>query len=329
MSKSPNKTLIGAFTAGAVVLLVTAVAVFGSGKLFKSDTAQFVMFFEKSISGLNIGSPVMFRGVPIGRVTAIRLTGDIRDMTFRIPVYVELGNRTKIPLGVTPSSGEELGTYLDRLVAHGLRARLSSQSLLTGQLMIEMDFFPPSEAGPRLLKAGEFEGIPEIPTIPSRLDSVWHKISTMPVDEIAATILSISQQINLLLEKAELVQLVGNANELVQQVQKAVTDFDGALGSFKTVGNKYGRLADGFSARLDKALVRLDKTLAAFGSAAGEAQQTLTSTRSVVGQNSVTVLELNRMLREVAEAARSLRSLAGTLQRNPEALLFGKGSPLQ
>ncbi len=327
MSKSANKTLIGAFTAGALALLVAAVAVFGGGKLFKTDTARFVMFFEKSISGLNIGSPVMFRGVPIGRVTAIRLTGDIRDMTFRIPVYVELGNQTKIPLGVTPANKEELEIYLDRLVAHGLRARLSSQSLLTGQLMIEMDFFPPSEAGPQLLKAGDFEGTPEIPTIPSRLDSVWHKISTMPVDEIANTILSISQQINLLLEKAELVQLVGNTNELVQQVQKAVTDFDGMLAAFKTTGAKYGRLADGLSSRLNKALNRLDKTLDTFGAAAGEAQHTLASARSVVDRNSVTVLELNRTLREIAEAARSLRSLAGTLQRNPEALLFGKGSP--
>ena len=74
MSKTANKTLIGAFAVGAAALLLLAVAVFGSGMLFK-ETARFVLFFDRSVSGLSVGSPVVFQGVPVGRVTDIRLVG--------------------------------------------------------------------------------------------------------------------------------------------------------------------------------------------------------------------------------------------------------------
>ena len=67
MSKSANKTLIGAFVVGATALLLLAIAVFGSGKLFQT-TSRYVLFFDGSISGLSVGSPVLFRGVPVGRV---------------------------------------------------------------------------------------------------------------------------------------------------------------------------------------------------------------------------------------------------------------------
>lgn len=327
MSKSADKTLIGAFVAGALALLVAAVAVFGSGKLFKSSATTFVMFFDKSISGLNIGSPVVFRGVPVGRVTDIRLIGDVKDMAFRIPVYVEVGNKTQMPLGLESMDEGAVKEYMDKLVAHGLRARLSAQSLLTGQLAVEMDFFPAYEAGPPINSVSEYQGVLEIPTIPSRMDSIWHKISTMPVDEVAANVLRISQQINELLDNQEIGRLAAHTDELLRQITKVAADIDKTFVSFNSTGGKYGRLADKLSIRLDKALMQLDKTLASFGSTATEAQQALSSARSVVGQNSVTVLEFNRALREAAEAARAVRGLADTLQRNPEALLFGKGEP--
>ena len=76
MSKPANKTLIGAFVVGATALLLLAIAVFGSGKLFQT-TSRYVLFFDGSISGLSVGSPVLFRGVPVGRVVEIRLTGNL------------------------------------------------------------------------------------------------------------------------------------------------------------------------------------------------------------------------------------------------------------
>jgi paraquat-inducible protein B len=59
MSKQANKTLIGAFVVGAIVLAVAGILVFGSGDFF-SVRPMFVMYFEGSVSGLNVGAPVTF-----------------------------------------------------------------------------------------------------------------------------------------------------------------------------------------------------------------------------------------------------------------------------
>ncbi|MGD1075416.1 MAG: MlaD family protein, partial [Thermodesulfovibrionales bacterium] len=93
MSKKASKTLIGAFVLGAVVLIVAGVVVFGGGKFFKK-TINFVTFFEGSLKGLSVGSPVTFRGVKIGEVTNIVPRFNTKSMSVLIPVYIEINPET-------------------------------------------------------------------------------------------------------------------------------------------------------------------------------------------------------------------------------------------
>jgi len=71
MSKKTNKTLIGGFVVGALALAVVAVLIFGGGKFF-SEKVKYVLYFESSVKGLNVGAPVIFKGIRIGSVTEIR-----------------------------------------------------------------------------------------------------------------------------------------------------------------------------------------------------------------------------------------------------------------
>ena len=89
MSKQANTKLIGGFVIGAVVLIMAGILLFGSGKLF-SHQKKFVLFFEDSVKGLNIGSPVDFRGVNIGTVTDIKIVLNKKDLSLRIPVFIEI-----------------------------------------------------------------------------------------------------------------------------------------------------------------------------------------------------------------------------------------------
>ena len=73
MSKQANKTVIGIFVVGAIALVIAAVLILGSGKLFK-QTLRAVCYFEGSVGGLNIGAPVVFRGVKVGSVTDVLLS---------------------------------------------------------------------------------------------------------------------------------------------------------------------------------------------------------------------------------------------------------------
>ena len=89
MSKPVNKTVIGIFVVVAIALVVAAILILGSGKFFKHNPT-FVMYFQGSVKGLSVGSPVVFRGVKVGTVTDIKMLFNPKDLSVMIPVYVEL-----------------------------------------------------------------------------------------------------------------------------------------------------------------------------------------------------------------------------------------------
>src|SRR5512135_2362494 len=137
MSKKASKTLIGAFVLGAVVLIVAGVVVFGGGKFFKK-TIKYVMFFDGSVKGLQVGAPVTFRGVKIGEVTDMVLRFDPSNLAVMIPVYVEIDPEKF--LGSDTLKKAKPGQYYRALLDKGLKARLELQSFVTGLLMIGVDF---------------------------------------------------------------------------------------------------------------------------------------------------------------------------------------------
>ena len=122
MSKQANKTVIGAFVIGAVILVVAGVLVFGSGKFLKK-THLSVLYFQGSVKGLNIGAPVMFRGVKVGSVKDIILQYDPADLSVYIPVIIET-DRGRFERLSDVDEVEERS--LEELIEHGLKAQLES-----------------------------------------------------------------------------------------------------------------------------------------------------------------------------------------------------------
>src|ERR1017187_301595 len=185
MSRKINKTVIGVFVVGALVLLMAAIVVFGSGELFKR-TNKFVLYFDGSVKGLAIGAPVMFRGVGIGTVKDISLIYDSKAGTITLPVIVEIQQDR---IQGAPSFGELDGTK--KMIALGLRGNLEVQSFLTGQLMISFDFYPDKPVKLR----GIFKGYPELPTLPTSPD-IFQIMENLPIKEIAKNLEASVQGIN-------------------------------------------------------------------------------------------------------------------------------------
>lgn len=190
MSKKANKTAIGAFVAGAAVLLIIFIITFGSGALFKQSD-KYILFFDGSVKGLSAGAPVIFRGVKIGTVKDISLIYDAKTQDVLIPVIidVELSRVRGIP--------EKVG-YPDYmvLVDQGLRARLEIQNFITGQLMLSFDFYPNKPAYLR----GIVKGYPELPALPTSPD-IFEVMQELPIKEISSDLRSTVAGINKLVNE--------------------------------------------------------------------------------------------------------------------------------
>ncbi len=220
MSKQANKTVIGAFVVGAVALAVTGVLIFGSGK-FLSKLNPYVMYFEGSVKGLNIGSAVMFRGVKIGTVTDIVLRADPEHMTVEIPVFIEIDPERfqKIRQGRRKRDAAET---LKLLVDRGLRAQLQMQSMVTGQLMIELDYHPDKPA--KLV--GADTRYPEVPTIPSSMQQLTQTIESLPLGEMVTNLTLALQGLERAVNSPEVGKGMKNINETLEDIQRLVEGLD-------------------------------------------------------------------------------------------------------
>ena len=126
------------------------------------------MYFSESINGLTVGSPVVFQGVQVGKVVGIEIITDPKTLEFSIPVYARFSTDDDDIKILNSSQKINRRMVLKTLIAKGLRARLTTQNLLTGQLMIELQMLPNT---PIVLQQPENnQAIFEIPTTLSALE---------------------------------------------------------------------------------------------------------------------------------------------------------------
>ncbi|MDA8562131.1 MlaD family protein [Gammaproteobacteria bacterium] len=138
--KQGNEKAIGAFVISSILLLIASVMIFGSSSIFSSKRT-FVLYFSDSINGLEKGASVKFKGVKIGQVKQITLQVNIKDKAINLPVIIEIDSAN---LSEVQGTIENNYKFIDYLIKQGLRAQLKSNSLITGQLYIEMNFDPKS-----------------------------------------------------------------------------------------------------------------------------------------------------------------------------------------
>jgi len=345
MSKQPNTTLIGAFVAGAVVLVVAALMIFGGGK-FMTSKSKFVLFFEGSVKGLNIGAPVDFKGVRVGSVTQIKLLYDPRDLSAKIPVFIEI--EEKRMEAIVPDTGPDTlaaktgKRELQLLIDNGLRAKLSSQSMVTGQLYVDLDFRPEKPA--RL--SGVPLGVPEIPTVPSTLETIAKSIETISIDELVKKVQSTLDGIDRLVNSADLHDSIAalkdtlveakvlfkNTNTQIEQVAHDTRKLANAIEKqivplatdFRETLKETRHMVRNFSDSVGPLTASVEETLKTARATLKQAEVAMDSVDGVIGDKSGFHLVLTDTMEELSGAARSLRSVTDYLERHPESLLRGK-----
>lgn len=265
---------------------------------------QFVLFFDSSVRGLNLGAPVEFKGIKIGSVMDVRLEFDREATTFRIPVLIEIEPERIIERG--RQQGAPPYQILKSLVERGLRARLQTGSLLTGQLFVELGMYPDTPV--RLVNAGG--DLPELPTIPASLEEITGSVKTFLGKLERVEIDRIGRELEGTLAGAN---RVVNAPELLGSVR----DLRGAVKSFREVMLKVDR-------RVEPISVNLEKAIGAGHMAMEKAQATIGLMDQVLRPDSPLQYRFIQMSEQLAEAARSVRALVELLERSPQSVLFGK-----
>jgi ABC-type transporter Mla subunit MlaD len=313
---------VGVFVLGAIALVLGAIVLLSSGNWFE-PRHRFTVFFPGSVRGLNPGAAVTFRGVKVGQVKDVRafLTG--RDDT-PIQIEVVLEVRTRVvesPEGMQrPLEGLSSQELAQGLIRLGVRARMLSQSLLTGQKYIDLDFLPKTPA--------RFASItrlyPELPTTPTSIEKlsdqaevVVEKLATLPLDQMLEDVRKALQSLREVLSSPDLKGAIAGANRVTRSLDPTVHDARTAIAEARVlIGNLDGRVT-GLGGNTETAIKEMREVFA-------QTRQSLDSLDRTLSGADDTRLRAAETLEELEQAMKAIRQLVEYIQTHPEAVVQGK-----
>lgn len=321
MSAPTNHWKLGLFVVLGFIMTIFTVAWLGARSLRK-EMGRYVSYFDESVQGLEVGSPIKFRGVTIGSVAKIDIAHDHRH----VEVISELGKAELTRLGLDVVSGPiDPNRPLQFEQGLGLRVQLVSSGL-TGVKFLQLDFFPVADNPEPILP---FE-VPAyyIPAVPSTMknieDSLVRVVQRLPelADQMGAILSKVDFILGGLKDKdlpERLTTVLDNANDVLAQAHKTIAGLD---------TTKLSNDASKTMKALDESLTRMNALLA---KVAGDKGLLASATRATdsVGDTMHNIGDVGRQLEDtlsaVEKAAKSIGKLAAALEKDPDMLLKGKG----
>jgi paraquat-inducible protein B len=334
MKTKINPTLVGIFVLGALTLGVAALLMFG-GVNFFAKPQRFVVFFDESIHGIDLGSPVKLRGVRVGRVVDLNVRYNQETNRSVVGVVCEFSRNMLL---------DETGTALDAadraklqaLVDRGLRAQLNILGLATGLLYVELDFMDPADHPAPLempmidtryvlvpampsslaeaqqsvtailanLKRVDFPGLSK--DLRALLVDTRKQVNTFNLAEVTGEWAKAGKAVTTFTESPEIKKILVNLNTTIDRLASTVASIDASVGPA--------------AEQLGGVLAQAKQTLATFEAAAANARNFI-SAQSGLGE------EATRALMQLSEAALGVSRLTEFLERNPSALIVGRKPP--
>lgn len=254
------------------------------GEAQYTQQVPFVLYFDDSVRGLAVGAPVEFKGIKLGSVSQIDLEVDDGSGEVRIAVTVAL-----LPQRLsTVSDPNQPKDIIENLIARGLRARVQTGSLLTGQMFVELGLYPDTP----VIRVDGKRKLAQIPTIPSEfveikasMTELLDKLRRLPLESIGEHAVATLAEIEALVKSPH--------------IDAALT---GAAASMESIH----KVADALAAELPLLTAQITATLAD------------------IDANSALHARLSSTLEQLEGAARAVRGLAETVDRQPNAIIWGK-----
>ncbi len=313
MATGTNHWKLGLFVlAGIAVALVSLVAL--GARNWNQASVSYKSYFDESVQGLEPGSPVKFRGVTIGRVSAIDIAPDQRhvevtsELTLAQLGRLNLGTNDERPLTIHPD----------------LRVQLA-QSGITGVKFVLIDYFDGARTPPPALPFNPAESY--IPAAPSTLKNIESSVvkTADRFPEIAADLAETINKLNGLMDDVEREEIPVRASETLAQTGLAVQELRAQLraldaGALAAAAQKTLGSFDATLGRVNRLLDRVERE----DGVLANAERAMASLDDMARGGHTIGPEIEATLREVRSAARSLRRFADTLERDPDMLLKGR-----
>jgi paraquat-inducible protein B len=270
-----------------------------------SRQVQFVGYFPGSVRGLAAGADVTLHGLKVGQVTDVQLTFDPTKDAILAPVRFEVQPERFVGIGRQAFKDAKEG--VDVLVGRGLRATLQSANLLTGQMLVALEFVP--DAPPATVTT--LDGAFVIPTsdsggfggLQSAATDLLRKVNTIPFDSLGRNLDKTTEGLNDLVNGPQIKQTLASLNTTLASVKDVVQNLDAGLAP---------------------AMKRLPDVAAGLQKTMSDANKLVLSLQSGYGENTQFNRDLERLLIQLNDATRSIRALADLLSRHPEALIKGR-----
>lgn len=312
MAVGTNRWKLGLFVLAGLAVAVAALLLLGARAL-SQKTVEFVSFFDESVQGLEIGSPVKFRGVTVGRVAQIDIAENLRHVEVTSALSVEQVGKLRLAV-------KENGSKLHP----DMRVQLA-QTGITGVKFLLIDFFD-SKSNP-VVPLPFSPPANYIPTASSTMknleDSVTRTANRFP--EIADDAAKAVAQVRLVAEQIQAGRLPERGVETLAHANVALSELNAQLkavnaAALSSQAEKNLQELNGVLVRTNALLARLEGEQGLFQSAGRSADAI-----GEVARNARTLgPELELTLREIRGAARSIKRLADDLDREPDMLIKGR-----
>jgi len=309
--------LVGSFVLGGLALGVLAILLFSGSHLF-TRTVRLVSVFSGSVAGLAVGSPVTFRGVTVGKVEKIRVQLDEKNHTGLIPVtmIIEPG---KVEWTNGPFRGD--APSLAAAINAGLRAQLRSESLVTGQLSVDLDFYPDKP----IVLAHLNDKTWQVPTVPSGMQNLKDEISDLDLRGLTEKTRETMASMQRLLDEAD--KRIGPLSDSLQSTLETTRSTLVAVqaNSARTLEH-IDQLAIEGRSQIAANGRDLDQVLRTAQATAAQAEKLVATLNDMTAPRSKIRDDLQSSVRDLAASAGSLRAFTHDLERDPTGTLFRKAA---
>ena len=325
MSKKVSTTSIGLFMVTGFALGVGGLLLFSSSSLF-SQTQDQIVYFDNSLSGLNEGAPVKYRGVTIGSVKRVMIRFNQAPNDFSLPVIIELEDQLLRERLGDDGTHEFSQASMERDVRRGLRATLQTDSLLTGVLYIGLDVQP--DAPPPVFHQLEKVYV-EVPSKPTQTQELMANLASLDIKGIETNLNALLVSLNTSVSDLQLGEVRAEVTNVLRSADRVLSapEIKSDLVALRATLDQYRVLAQKLNSRVDPLADSVTNTLAEADRALTQARGAAENLRIQLGPDAPLPANLDQTLRQLSEAVQSLSTLLELLEQHPNALISGRQNP--